>query len=353
MQTTCKNNLLLRAARRERTERTPVWMMRQAGRTDPEYLALRERAGLTLEALFRDPDLAAEITLLPVRFGVDAAILFQDILTPLAPMGADFVFRPGPQWDNPIRSAVDIDRLKKFDPTEKLAYVSKEIRSIKDSLNGEIPLLGFAGSPWTLATFLIEGKSPGNAENVKAFLRDDPAGLHRLLDKLTDMTVDYFAFQIEAGVDAVQLFESFPDPLSNAEYEEFAHRYHIKVLSQLKASVPTILFVKEQPDIELMARTGADVLSIGACVDLADAKRRVGDRVAIQGNVDCNLVAKGSGDEVAEATLQCVSAGCHSGHILNLSHGLHKDTPFENVLRVIKTCRDTVISPITGPLATG
>lgn len=339
-----KNDLLLRAARRERTERTPVWLMRQAGRFDPQYRAIRDRTNLPLEEVFRTPDLAAEISLLPKRLGVDAIIFFQDILTPLWPMGAEFVFQPGPVLASPVRTAGDIDALRTYDPSAELKFVAKTLKLVGDALDGDLPLLGFAGAPLTLAFFLVEGQSPGeHPEYARALMRSEPALFHRLLDRLADMTADYLAMQIEAGADAVQLFESVGDLLSDAEYREFAHPYHVKVLSKLIGRVPTILFVKEQPFVDLMAETGADVLSVGTCVDLADAKRRLGDKVAFQGNVDNRLLVSGTPDEIDGAVRACVRAGKHQGHILNLNHGILAETPFENGCRLIETCRATII----------
>ncbi len=335
-----KNDLLLRAARRETTERTPVWLMRQAGRSDPEYLALRARANLPLEALFCHPELAAEISLLPKRLGVDAIIVFQDILTPLAPMGARFVFRPGPVLETPIRSASDIDRLREYDPRAELDFMAKSLQLVRQALDGDLPLLGFAGAPLTLAFFLIEGGSPGKApKRATALMEDDPSLFHRLLERLADMTADYLAMQIEAGADAVQLFESVADMVSRAQYEEFAHRYHRRIFSQLQRRAPTILFAKERPEVELMVESGADVLSVGRCVDLAEAKRRFGDRVAFQGNVDNRLLVGGSIDEIDAAVRRCVQAGGREGHILNLNHGLLKETPLDNVRRLVETCK--------------
>lgn len=340
-----ENDLLLRAARGERTERTPVWMMRQAGRFDPEYRRLRDRVDQPLEVLFRTPDVAAEISLLPKRFGVDAIIFYQDILTPLAPMGAEFVFQPGPVLTDPIRGAPDVERLRRYDPTDCLPFVAEELRLIQQALGGELPVLGFAGAPLTLAFFLIEGQSPGrDPRRAKRFLQEEPQRAHQLLTLLADMTVDYLAFQIEAGADAVQLFESVADLLTEEEYRTFAHPYQVHVLHKLATTVPTILFVKEQPWLELMLETGADVLSVGACVDLAEAKRRVGRRAALQGNVNNELVARGSLAQIDAAVRDCVAAGGHEGHILNLSHGLLKETPFENGCQVVQSCKSLPLS---------
>jgi uroporphyrinogen decarboxylase len=344
-----KNDLLLRAARRERTERTPVWLMRQAGRSDPQYRAIRDRANLPLEELFRNAELATEISLLPKRLGVDAIIFYQDILTPLAPMGAEFVFRPGPMLEAPPRSAAEVDGLRMYDPSAKLAFVTQTLRQIDRELDGDLPLLGFAGAPLTLAFFLIEGQSPGNdPQQARAMMDGEPRLFHRLLNLLADVTIEYLRLQIEAGVHAVQLFESVGDLLTEAEYREFAHPYHLKVFSELAAEVPTILFVKEQPWVELMADSGANVLSVGTCVDLAEARRLVGDRVALQGNVDNRLLVSGTADDIDQAVQACVRAGDHQGHILNLNHGLLKETPFENVGRLISTCQATVVDQGSG-----
>ena len=338
-----RNKLLLQAARRLPTERTPVWMMRQAGRADPAYRALRQRADLPLEALFRSPDLAAEISLLPKRFGVDAIVFFQDILTPLAAMGAEFVFRPGPILDTPIRSSIDIEALHRFDPADELGFVGETFRQIRDSLDGELPVLGFAGAPLTLAMFLIEGKSPAHDRTrTHAFMRDHPQAFRRLLDELADMTADYLLYQIESGADAVQLFDSFADLVSDEEYKEFAHPCHVRIFSKIAGRVPTILFCREQPDIELMSSSGADVLSVGRCVDLVDAKRRVGHRVALQGNVDHQTLVTGSLTDIDRAVAECVRAGGGEGHILNLCHGLLPDTPFANVLRFVESARSAL-----------
>ncbi len=337
---TLKNDLLIRAARRQRTERTPVWMMRQAGRFDPEYRRLRDAAAVPLEVLFRSPEPAAEISLLPKRFGVDAIIFYQDILTPLAPLGTEFLFRPGPVLEHPVRTQADIDRLRLFDPAAELPFVSRELSLIRRALDDELPLLGFAGAPLTLAFFLIEGSSPGQTPtHAAAILRDNPTALHRLLDKLATLTADYLAYQIESGADAVQLFESCGDLLTKSQYREFAHPYHVQVFERLATRVPTILFVKEQPLIDLMAASGADVISVGKCVDLATAKAQVGDHVALQGNVDNQLLVNGTLEQIDATVAECVRAGNHQGHILNLNHGILKQTPFENGCRFVEACR--------------
>ncbi|MCH8342374.1 MAG: uroporphyrinogen decarboxylase [Planctomycetes bacterium] len=341
------NDLLLRAARGERTERTPVWLMRQAGRFDPKYREIRQGCGLQLEELFRNPQLAAEITMLPVRFGVDAAILFQDILTPLAPMGAPFVFRPGPLLAHPIRVPGDLERLRSFDSREELGFVRTSIELVRSELADTLPLIGFAGAPLTLATFMIEGGSPGDSvDRTRALMQGEPALCHQLLDLLARITADYLMMQIEAGVHVVQLFESVADLFTCAEYELFAQPYQEAVLRALKGSCPTILFVNEQPYLDLMVRTGADVLSVGRCVALSEARRRYGDQVAFQGNVDNRVLRDGDFDQIDEAVGRCLIAGARAGHILNLNHGVVRDTPVENVCRFIETAKSFAFEPV-------
>lgn len=333
---TLKNDLLLRAARRERTERTPAWLMRQAGRFDPEYLALRERAGLPLEELFAHPDLATEISLLPKRLGVDAIIFFQDILTILTPMGRPFVFRPGPVLSAPIRSAADVDQVLGLDPAVDVPFVGQTLRQVRETLGGDIPLLGFAGAPFTLAAFAIEGRSPTQScTHVPGFLRAEPAAVHRLLAKLADATADYLAYQVESGAQAVQLFESCADLLSPAQYAEFAHPYQQRVFARMGDRVPRILFARRGDVTDLMVDSGADVISLTSDNDLAQAKQRFGARVALQGNVDNQLLCDGPIEAIEQAVRHCIDAGGHQGHILNLGHGILKDTPFDHVCRMI------------------
>ena len=340
MSQTPDNDLLLRAARREPTGRTPVWLMRQAGRFDPRYQAIRRDCGLELEDLFRDPERAAEITLLPVRLGVDAAILFQDILTPLAPLGAPFVFRPGPELERPIETASDLDRLAAYDVHERLPFVPESIRGALDRLGGAIPLLGFAGAPLTLATFIVEGGSPGRcAARTRAMIADSPAAMHRLLAVLAGVTADYLAMQAAAGVHAVQLFESCADLFDAADYATFALPYQRAAFEKVRGVVPTILFAKDHADVRQMAGSGADVVSVSSAVDLAAAKEALGGRVAVQGNVDNVLLRDGTPEQVGRAVRSCVAAGGSHGHVLNLGHGILKGTPFDNVVAFIDAAK--------------
>ena len=344
-----KNDLLLRASRCLPVERVPVWMMRQAGRSDPVYRQIRRELNLPLERLFRtcpapmsqtEVESAVKISLLPKRIGVDAIIVYKDILTPLAPMGAHFRFDPGPILNPPIRTQVQVDALRPVDePPTQLAFTGNVIRTLRETLNEELPLIGFAGAPLTLAFFLIAGESPikrgvgisEKAAPVFRMMEEAPELLHRLLNKLTEMTVNYLNYQISEGVQIVQLFESIADVLPRQIYEEFAFPYHQKIFAELNPEAPGILFAKECNYVDLMHRSGANVLSVGKCVDLSKAKADTNGTIAFQGNVDNDLLRDGTLADITAAVETCLKQGGKTGHILNLSHGLHRDTPFENV----------------------
>ena len=352
-----KNDLLLRAARCLPVERTPVWMMRQAGRSDPLYRKIRQELDLPLEQLFRtcpapisqsDVEAAVKISLLPKRIGVDGIIVYKDILTPLAPMGAHFRFTPGPVLNPPIRTQAQIDALSPLDdPYVQLEFTGKVISTLRETLNGELPLIGFAGAPLTLAFFLIAGESPmkkgegisEKADPIFEMMVEAPQLMHTLLDKLTEMTINYLNYQISQGAQIVQLFESIADTLSREMYENFAFPYHQRIFSEINSDVPSILFAKECSYLNLMYLSGADVLSIGKCVDLEKAKAETDGDVAFQGNVDNDILRDGTKSEITEAVKRCIEQGKKSGHILNLSHGLHRDTPFENVKHFVKIAR--------------
>lgn len=341
-----QNDLFLRAARGECTPRPPIWLMRQAGRTDPAYNALKDEAGLPLEDLFRHPELAARISLLPQRIGVDAIIYFQDILTPLGPMGAPFVFRPGPVTDRPIRSAADLRRLHAYDVADALPFIPETFRLIYRELGGELPALGFAGAPLTLLVFMAEGRSFGDsAEHAMAFLDADPAAAHNLLELLTTVTIDYLRLQINAGAVAVQLFESAAHLLSPARYKEFALPYQQRVFDALKAEdVFTIMFAREWEDIDLLDASGADILSLHSHIAIADARAVVGRERVIQGNLDNRLLCDAPCEEIERAALACIESGERRGHIFNLSHGLLRETPFENVTRLVDLVRNSALT---------
>ncbi|MCC5828446.1 MAG: uroporphyrinogen decarboxylase [Phycisphaeraceae bacterium] len=328
------NDLLLEALAGRATPRTPIWLMRQAGRFDPEYRALRQSCGLELEELFAHPELAARITALPLRFGVDAAILFQDILTILTPMGAPFVFRPGPVTEHPVRNDKDAQRLKTFDVRAELSFIARSIELALDRIHGRVPLLGFAGAPLTLLAFLVEGQSPMNSpDRLRWFLGTYPEAAHRLLDRLAGMTADYLSMQIEAGVHAVQLFESCADLLDEQSYRTFAMPYQRKALAQPGRSVPCILFARDtRPD--LLAEAGTQAISIGSGFDVGEAREVPGPK-CVQGNICNRLLLEGPVSAIREAALECLRSGGSRGHVLNLGHGVLKDTPVEHVQALI------------------
>lgn len=332
-----QNDTFIRALRGETTPYTPIWMMRQAGRTDPAYLKLKEEAALPLEDLFRHPAYATEITLLPKRFGVDALIYFQDILTPLTPMGAHFVFAPGPKLVDKVESVADVDRLHGYDVEAELPFVQYTFESILDQLGEALPVLGFAGSPLTLAVFILEGKSFGEtASRAMAFMAEHPEALHRLLDRITEMTIAYLKYQARCGVAAVQLFESAAFLLTPDQYQEFALPYQQRIFAALKGVVPTINFAREWNSLEDLDAGGADVISLPSTIHLRDARAQLGANRVFQGNVDNHLLAYGSEEDIAAAVEDCVLAGEHRGHLFNLSHGLLRETPFERVLKLVE-----------------
>lgn len=332
-----KNDVLLRALRGERTPYTPVWMMRQAGRTDPAYLALKDKAGLPLEDLFRHPAYGTEITLLPQRFDVDALIYFQDILTPLTPMGAHFVFAPGPKLVDRVQTVENVERLHGYDVETELPFVKYTFESIFDALDGALPVLGFAGAPLTLAVFILEGKSFGeSAPKAMEFLTRHPKVLHRLLDRITLMTIDYLKYQARCGVAAVQLFESAAFLMTPEQYGEFALPYQQRIFNALRGVVPTINFAREWNSLDDLDAAGADVISLPSTIHLRDARARLGAGRVFQGNLDNHLLAYGTEADIARGVEDCVLAGEHTGHIFNLSHGLLRETPFDRVLRLVE-----------------
>jgi uroporphyrinogen decarboxylase len=335
------NDLVVRAARGERTPRTPIWLMRQAGRTDPEYLRLRAESGLALQDLFSHPEWASRISLLPRRIGVDAIIYFQDILTPLGPMGAPFVFAPGPKLAEPIRSREQIDALRTFDCAVELPFIPDILGRIGQELDGAMPVLGFAGAPLTLAVFLIEGSSFGGEANAAlAFMRERPDDLHALLETLTLVTIEYLHLQIDAGIAAWQLFESAAHLLSVEEYEAFALPYQQRIFNALRGLTPSIMFAREWEDLVTLKASGADILSLPSTVSIADARSELGVDTRVQGNLDNRLLMEGQWPEIELAAGTCLREGDRTGHIFNLSHGLLSETPFEHVTKLVQFVRE-------------
>jgi uroporphyrinogen decarboxylase len=342
--TDLKNDRLLRALMRQPVDRTPVWIMRQAGRYLPEYRAIREKAG-SFMTLCTTPELACEVTLQPLRrFPLDAAILFSDILTIPDAMGLGLSFAEGegPRFARPVRSAADVKNLAAPDPEDKLRYVTDAVRLIRRELDGQVPLIGFAGSPWTIATYMVEGKGGTDFSLIKKMLFDQPALLHSLLEVVASAVTAYLNAQIAAGVQVVMLFDTWGGALAPRDYREFSLRYMQAIVSGLtrKAegrSVPVILFTKGGGQwLEAMAASGCDALGLDWTTDLKDARARVGERVALQGNLDpCVLYAS---PERIRADVETVleSFGRGSGHVFNLGHGIHPDVDPEHVAVLVE-----------------
>ena len=333
------NDRYLRALRREPVDCTPVWIMRQAGRYLPEYRATRARAGSFL-ALAKTPELACEVTLQPLaRFPLDAAILFSDILTVPDAMGLGLYFAEGegPKFERPLRTPADIARLAVPDMNTELRYVMDAVSLIRRELDGRVPLIGFSGSPWTLACYMIEGGGSDNFALIKRMAFEDPASLHRLLEVTTDAVIAYLAAQHAAGAQALQVFDTWGGVLSPAMYREFSLRYLQRIAAELprgegNSRAPLILFGKGNgPYVAELAASGTEAVGVDWTIDLADARTRCGPGVALQGNLDpCVLAA---GPEAIEREVQRVldSYGDGPGHVFNLGHGITPAIPPEHV----------------------
>lgn len=330
--TELKNDRFLRALLRQPVDRTPIWIMRQAGRYLPEYRATREKAG-DFMSLCKNAELACEVTLQPLeRFDLDAAILFSDILTIPDAMGLGLYFAKGegPHFERPVRSAADIDKLPVPDPEDGLAYVMNAVRTIRKALDGRVPLIGFSGSPWTLATYMVEGSGSKEFAHVKRMLFDEPRLMHALLDKLAQSVTGYLNAQIAAGAQAVMIFDTWGGTLTPRDYKEFSLRYMSHIVDGLireadGRKVPVILFTKNGgqwlPD---MADSGCDALGVDWTTDLATARKAVNDRVALQGNMDPSVLYA-SPERIREEVKQVLASyGSGNGHIFNLGHGIHQ-----------------------------
>jgi len=328
-----RESRFLRACRRESVDRTPVWFMRQAGRYMAEYRALRQN--YTLLQLCRTPDLATEVTLQPVRrIDVDAAILFSDLLLPLEPMGIpfDFIKGEGPAIERPIRSAADIDALHVFEPREALAFTFSAIAQVKRELGDRTPLIGFAGAPFTLASYAIEGGHSNNFALTKSLMYGDPAAWHRLANLFATVVSDYLEAQIDAGVDAVQVFDSWVGALNEADYREFALPHTRRIFQAIGRRVPTIHFgVSSGSILHVMREAGGDVLGADWRIPLDQAWERIGSDRGIQGNLDPTLLLGPRDRLFAGAREVLTRAAARPGHIFNLGHGILPMTPVENV----------------------
>ena len=339
-----KNDLIVRAARGEAVERTPVWMMRQAGRYLPDYRSVR--ANTDFLTLCKTPELAVEVSLQPYRIlDVDAVIMFSDILIPVEAMGqkVQLTEQKGPELPDPIRTQRQVDSLIIPDPIEKTGFVMEILRTLRSELDGSVPLIGFAGAPWTLAAYMIEGGGSKNYAEVKRMMFAEPATLHALLDKIADTVILYLKAQIEAGAQVIQLFDSWAGELAPTDYEQFALPYERKILESLnREKAPTILYINGSGTfLEKMALSGADVLSIDWRTDIKEARARIGDKLTIQGNLDpCVLLS--TPEIVTAKARELLKAGGGHRHILNLGHGILPMTPVENARAFIQAGKTSI-----------
>lgn len=333
-----RNDRLLRALRRQPTDRTPVWLMRQAGRYLPEYRATRASAGSFL-AMAKTPELACEVTLQPLRrFPLDAAILFSDILTVPDAMGLGlyFVEGEGPKFARTVRSPADLAALRTPDMETDLRYVMDAVRLIRRELDGAVPLIGFSGSPWTLATYMVEGGSSKAFTKIKQMMYAEPQTLHLLLDKLADSVIAYLNAQIKAGAQSVMVFDTWGGVLTPRDYRDFSLQYMHKIVDGLIREnegrrVPVTLFTKNGGQwLEQIAATGCDALGLDWTTDIADAKRRVGDKVALQGNMDPSMLYAAPARIREEVATILAGFGSGNGHVFNLGHGIHQDVDPEH-----------------------
>ncbi|HVW96572.1 MAG TPA: uroporphyrinogen decarboxylase [Mucilaginibacter sp.] len=336
------NSLFIKAAFSEKTERPPVWMMRQAGRFMKEYWDIKNKYSF-LE-MCKTPEIAADVTMLPVDLlGIDAAILFSDILVTAEAMGGDLSFTQGvgPLFANPVRSRADVDQLQ-INVTDKLQYVADAIKVIQQRLNGSIPLIGFAGAPFTVMSYLVEGGSSKDFKLTKLMLHNEPELAHQLLSKIAAVTADYLNLQIAAGVNAVQIFDSWALALSWDDYKEFSHRYIAEIISKLnRKNIPVISFCKGSSVFApLMAEAGPDVVSVDWNADLLDIKKRLPANVAVQGNLDPHVLYAGK-DVIRERIYRLFDRmRGENGFIFNLGHGIMPDIPFDNVKYAVEVIKE-------------
>ncbi|GAA5785910.1 uroporphyrinogen decarboxylase [Chitiniphilus shinanonensis] len=342
--TQLKNDTFLRALLRQPTDYTPLWLMRQAGRYLPEYCATRKRAGSFLQ-LCKSPEMATEVTLQPLeRFPLDAAILFSDILTVPDAMGLGLYFAEGegPKFERPLQDEAAIRALAVPDVGTELAYVTDAVRSIRHALDGRVPLIGFSGSPFTLACYMIEGGGSSDFRRVKTLMYDRPALLHHVLDINARAVTDYLNAQIAAGAQAVQIFDTWGGALAYGKYQEFSLAYMQRIVAGLTREaegrrVPVIVFTKGGGLwLEDIAAIGCDAIGLDWTMNLAQARQRVGDRVALQGNFDPNALFANPQAIDAEVARLLADYGHGGGHVFNLGHGINQYTPPEHVTALVE-----------------
>ena len=342
-----KNDLFLRACKRQDVERTPIWIMRQAGRYLPEYRAVRAKSDFL--TMCKTPELAAEVTIQPVDLvGVDAAILFSDILVIPEAMGMHLEMNEGkgPVFPNPIRTIDDANNLKEIDPTKELKYVIDAVSLTKKNLNNRVPLIGFSGSPWTLLTYMVEGKGSKNFSEVKKLIYNNPELAHSILDKLANTVADYLSAKIEAGCNAVQIFDTWGGILSQKDFEEFSLRYVERIISQIKRKNEPVIFFAKGVHFKLdkLAATGADVLGLDWTMDLGKVRKQVGNKVTLQGNMDPTVLYTNK-NYIREETKRILeSFGRGNGHVFNLGHGVLPDIDPENVKALVQYVKEESVS---------
>lgn len=336
------NHPFLAACRREKTLYTPVWLMRQAGRYMAEYRELRAR--FSFLDLCKRPELAAEITVTPVeRLGVDAAILFADILLLLEPMGVglEYTKEDGPLIHRPVRNGADVDRLLEFDAEKSLPFVFEAVRKSCAALNGRVPLIGFSGAPFTLASYLIEGGGSRNYIHTKRLMVSDPGAWRALMQRLSEVIIKYLNAQIEAGAEAVQLFDSWAGCLSPEDYEKYVLPHTQAAIGGIRSGVPVVHFSTGTAGLLPLIRiAGGDVIGVDWRVNLDDAWQSVGHDVGIQGNLDPVTLLSSPGEIREKVAAILKRAGGRAGHIFNLGHGVLPETPVENVIQMVQAVHE-------------
>jgi len=347
------NDLLLRTLRGERTERRPLWIMRQAGRYLPEYRALREK--FSFEELCARPDLATEVTLQPLeRFPLDAAIVFADIMSPIEALGIDVRFAPGPVVDEPLRTAAAIDALPQPAPADIAPNVIETMRSVKRELGDRVPVLGFCGGPWTLAAYLVQGQGVRDFPALRALAAQDPGLVNELLGKLTDLSFGYLKGQIEAGADAVQVFETWSGVLSFADWTRIVKPHLEDLFGRLEdLGTPRILFMQNAAHlVGGMITVPADGYSVDWRVDLAGLRQALGPQKILQGNLDPAILLSGP-EQTARAARRLLQTVPREGHIVNLGHGILPQVPIESVEALIEVVHEEASATNTGDEVVG
>ncbi len=338
------NDIFLRACRREKTERTPIWIMRQAGRYLPEYRKIREKADFI--TMVKTPELAAEVTIQPVDIiGVDAAIIFSDILVIPEALGMPYKMKEnvGPRFEKTIRSRNDIKMLSSKGIAERLKYVIDAVELTKKELNGRVPIIGFAGSPWTLLTYMIEGGSSKNFKKTKEFIFNYPGDAHKLLEKITEAIVQYIVAKIEAGINAYQIFDSWGGALAKSQYLEFSLRYIRKIIDEVKnkSDVPVIVFSKGvSHSFTEIVEAGANVIGVDWSVTLREVRNKTNNAVAIQGNLDPTVLFAKEEVIINETIKTLEDYGYGNGHIFNLGHGILPDVDPAKAKLLVETVKE-------------